>query len=64
MPKYKVKINGGNFLINMEDRTAKYGFFTTRFLEATDSAAAENAAVKMIRDVSRSLKGCHFRGPK
>jgi hypothetical protein len=53
MPKYKVAINGVNFLIVMEGRTAKYGFFTTRFVEAADSAAAEHAAVQMIRQTQR-----------
>jgi hypothetical protein len=53
MAKYKVEINGANFLINMEDRTAKHGFFTTRFVDAPDAAAAENSAVQMIRDTQR-----------
>ena len=53
MPKYKVEINGANFLINMEGRTAKHGFFTIRFVEAPDSVAAENAAVQMIRETQR-----------
>ena len=53
MPKYKVGINGANFLIDVDGRTAKYGFFTTRFVEAADSAAAESAAVQMIRDTQR-----------
>jgi hypothetical protein len=53
MPKYKVEINGVNFLIEMDGRTAKYGFFTNRFLEAPDAAAAENASVQMIRETQR-----------
>ncbi len=53
MPKYKVLINGANFLIDMDGRIAKYGFFTTRFVEALDAGAAENAAVQMIRETQR-----------
>jgi hypothetical protein len=53
MSKYQVEINGTNFLIDMESRTANYGFFTTRFVEAADSAAAEHAAVQMIRETQR-----------
>ncbi len=53
MPKYKVEINGANFLIDMEGHPAKHGFFTARFVEAPDAAAAENAAVQMIRDTQR-----------
>lgn len=53
MTKYKVEINGANFLIDLEGRMAKCGFFTTRFLESTDSAAAENSAVQMIRETRR-----------
>ena len=53
MPKYKVLINGANFLIEMDGRIAKYGFFTTRFVEATDADAAENTAVQMIRETQR-----------
>lgn len=53
MPKYKVEINGANFLIDMEGRPAKHGFFTIRFVEAPDAAVAENDAVQMIRDTQR-----------
>ena len=53
MPNFKVEINGANFLIDMEGRTAKHGFLTIRFVEADDGAAAENAAVQMIRDTQR-----------
>ena len=49
MPKYEVLINGQNFLVDVEGRIEKHGFFTVRFIEATDAAAAENEAVEMIR---------------
>jgi hypothetical protein len=50
MSKYKVEINGSNFLIELESREAKYGFFTTRFVDACDSATAENVGVQLIRE--------------
>jgi acetolactate synthase regulatory subunit len=53
MPNYRVEINGQNFLIEMDGRVAKHGFFTTRFVEAADPAAAEHAAVQMIRETQR-----------
>jgi hypothetical protein len=53
MRKYKVEINGANFLIEMDGRPEKHKFFTTRFVEAPDAAAAENAAVQMIRETQR-----------
>jgi hypothetical protein len=53
MAKYKVEINGANFLIDMNGRTAKHGFFTARFVQAADSAAAENTAVQITRETQR-----------
>lgn len=53
MPRYRVTINGRNFLIELEGRFARYGFHTSRFVEASDRAAAENAAVRMIRETQR-----------
>jgi hypothetical protein len=53
MPRYQVEINGQNFLIDVDGRVAKHGFFTMRFVEASDSTDAENAAVQMIRDAQR-----------
>jgi len=53
MPAYRVMINGQNFLVEMDGRVAKYGFFTTRIVEAADPAAAEHAAVQMIRETQR-----------
>ena len=50
MPKYKVEIDGQNFLINMDGRQAKYGFFMFRLVDADDEAAAAKQAVQMVRD--------------
>jgi hypothetical protein len=53
MPKYQVDINGQNFLIEMEGKLGRYGFFTIRYVEAADAKAAENGAVEMIRTTQR-----------
>jgi acetolactate synthase regulatory subunit len=53
MPKYRVDISGANFLIDIAGRTAKYGFFTTRFVESADSIDAQNSAVQLIRETQR-----------
>ena len=53
MPKYQVEINGQNYLLEVDGGVAKHGFFTTRFVEAVDPGAAENAAAGMIRETER-----------
>ncbi len=50
MPYYEVKLNGENFWMVMEDKPSKMGFYTNRYVEATDATEAENKAVQMIRD--------------
>jgi hypothetical protein len=50
MPKFQVEINGQNFALSVEGRTAKHGFFTWRFVEAIDPTTAENAAVQILRE--------------
>jgi hypothetical protein len=47
--KYKVIVEGRNFLIAGSTGEAKLGFYTTRFVEATDAEGAENAAVEQLR---------------
>jgi hypothetical protein len=53
MPHYRVMINGRNFLVAMDRRVAKQGFYTVRFVEASDPTVAEYAAVQMIRETRR-----------
>jgi hypothetical protein len=50
MPKYQVEIEGQNFLVDLEGKLARHGFFTYRFVESIDPPAAENAALQMIRE--------------
>lgn len=49
MKKYKVIIEGANFLVRVGTETRKLGFFTTRFVEAQDEQEAENKTIDMLR---------------
>ena len=50
MIKYQVMLEGKNFLLNMEGSIKKYGFYTTRYLEANDPEDAKSKSVQMIRE--------------
>lgn len=56
MPNYQVQINGQNFVVEMNGRVAKHGFFTVRVVEASDPAAAETAAVQRVRETEHLRK--------
>lgn len=49
MKKYRVMVEGVNFLIEMDSEVRKFGFFTTRFVEAGDKEEAEARALDMLR---------------
>lgn len=48
--KYRVLIEGGNILINVERRVRKLGFFTTRYVEANDALSAQEIAIDLIKN--------------
>ena len=50
MKKYKVMVEGRNFLIGAENEIRKHGFYTTRLIEARDEEEAESKAVEMLRN--------------
>ncbi len=50
MKKYRVMLEGRNFLIEMDGKIGKYGFYQIFFLEAASPADAENAAVQKVRN--------------
>lgn len=50
MNKYRVLLNGRNFLLEMGDRVASHGLYTTRFVEANTPDEAELKAVNSIRN--------------
>ena len=47
---YRVQLNGKNFLLNLQDNPRKYGFYTTKDVEAESFEEAELKAVKLVRD--------------
>lgn len=53
MPRYRVQIEGRNFLIDKEGRAEKMGFITFRVVDAADPAAAELEAVRLVRETER-----------
>ena len=54
MKKYRVLLNGRNFILETgDDGPKKHGFFTTRWVKANDEVEAENSAVEMIRQCSK-----------
>lgn len=50
LKKYRVMVEGANFLITFDNETAKYGFYTTRFLEAENEEDAEVNAMDILRE--------------
>jgi hypothetical protein len=47
---YRATINGENFLVEMGGSLGKYGFFTTRFVDAQSPQAAEERAIQIVWD--------------
>ena len=47
--KYGVMLEGRGFLLDMKGSVQKYGFFTTRYIEADSPEQAEIRAVQLIR---------------
>ena len=50
MNKYHLLMNGQNFLVEMDGKVAKHGFFQHFFLEAETTRQAEDLAVQKIRE--------------
>lgn len=50
MTKYRVQIDGRNFLIDIDGVVTKRGFITFRYVKAEDPTQAEERAVQMIRE--------------
>jgi hypothetical protein len=49
MYKYKVLLRGQNFLLNLEGKRERVGFYTTRFVEAQNPQEAEANAISALR---------------
>ena len=55
MKKYRVMLNGKNFKINSDGKLEKFGFYTTRWVQADNPQEAELKAVSLVRE-DKSLK--------
>ncbi|OZG72614.1 hypothetical protein BTA51_13880 [Hahella sp. CCB-MM4] len=49
MNKYKVLLNGQNFLVELEGKIGRFGFLSNIFVEAENENDAEQKAVEMLR---------------
>ena len=56
MKKFRVLVRGENFLLESEGAVKRFGFYTTRFVEALDKDEAERRAVESLRQEDR-LRG-------
>ncbi|MDT4331833.1 hypothetical protein ACQE3E_12130 [Methylomonas sp. MED-D] len=59
MNKYEVIINGQNFLMEVDGKIERMGFYVTRYVEADNHEEAELKAVYLVRNIER-LKGAHL----
>jgi hypothetical protein len=50
MPRYRAQIHGENFLVETDGRVSRRGFITFRVVEAQHPEAAEELAVRSIRE--------------
>jgi len=50
MPKFKVFVNGRNYWVDLDGERRRFGFYTTRFVEAASPEEAEERAVQLPRE--------------
>jgi hypothetical protein len=48
MKRFKVKLHGENFLLNLDGEFKKYGFYATKFVKAENPKEAEKMAAILI----------------
>ena len=48
MKRFKVKLHGENFLLNLDGELEKYGFHATKFVKAENPQEAEKIAIILI----------------
>jgi hypothetical protein len=46
--RYRILIEGRNFLVSIDQVPKKAGFYTTRYIEADNPTVAENIATELI----------------
>jgi hypothetical protein len=49
MPKYRVLVEGKNFVLEVDGKRRRYGFYQTVFVESADPRQAELDAVAVVR---------------
>jgi hypothetical protein len=49
MKRFKVKLHGENFLLNLDGEPKKFGFYATKFVKAKNPQEAEKIAIILIR---------------
>jgi hypothetical protein len=52
MPAYRALIEGRNFLLDVEGKKARYGFYQTVFVRGSDPSEAEVNAIGIVKDDS------------
>lgn len=50
MPAYRALIEGRNFLLALDGKTRRHGFYQTVFVKAPDPTAAESNAIRVVKD--------------
>ena len=55
MDWYRVRLNGQNFLLSLDEGSKKYGFYVTRDVEAQSLEDAELKAVELIKNDRKLL---------
>jgi hypothetical protein len=48
MKRFKVKLHGENFLLNLDGELKKFGFYATKFVKAENPQEAEKNAIILI----------------
>jgi hypothetical protein len=49
MPRFRILIHGQNFLLDVEGKQERLGFYTPRFVDAPDAEMAERVAMEDFR---------------
>jgi hypothetical protein len=55
MTLFRVTVHGRNFRLNIDGKWEKFGFYTPRFVEASDAALAEQVALEDFRHSPKYL---------
>jgi hypothetical protein len=50
MPAYRALIEGRNFLLALDGKTRRHGFYQTVFVQTADPAEAEATALRVVKD--------------